>query len=1376
MSSMTNKKSLKTSKISQSVLLAMTMLASTQAMADTADKDGNYKNIGDLEIYKLAEGGGATVTMMLDISGSMTASDTGCDPKKDARGGAKTYYLTATDGSRINSFKREDGTTVDTSKGVLLPYLGCGGPTSRIELLKQSMMDLVYKDGSLANIKLGVGTFPTPMNQMTGRMAIPAKPLTLEHRWDILNFIASTYTVGATPSAVAYVEAGAYMLGTKTTDLGANKKVIYTVGRSRIINGQDMQLLYCGSAPLGVTKYTAAGRNPDGSLFGVKPEFAKPFNVNINGETISWYTCNDGSDATFPPLNWDQRTQSGDQQARFGSWGKLNFNLFPKFDYLAQDLKVTKSAKNSDKSDSNGDYFRLDRGQLARVSYDFGRMLNYREPTVDGSGFAYSEASTKKSDGNTYQSPIDGNGQCDGYGIYFLTDGEPNMVTDKVLVSANMSLNKSGSYSSSVSKTEFPDGVGNAVLGRQSGYWNFIASYAKDLRSGNNPLKVNIKTATVGFGKVFDGASDRKTLKKIDGKDVQVTDCNAINSQDGKNLCKWGEKGWGYGEGGFLATSNAKAVTDSVIEFAESLNKVIDPSPAGTISIPRDPLSISNIQPYAYLPVVEPKPSESPSIWKGNLKKYHTLDGTLYGRDGTTRLYTTSTSATSENTNYPFAINSQAKDIWQEGSGSGSAIEVGGSLNKIPELQNKTTTRQVFVEVVDTRKQPATKKLQKVSVSNGSVQGLDTLIGYTMRDKAYLMNYLGFAVDTNANYANDAKLIEAVKIAKTTTARNLGGVVHSVPVLATYKGNIDDVSGNVTSDEDNRDDNIIYGSMDGGLHMVNAKEGVEQFTFIPRAMFENEKQREAMVLDSKSGIKGSPAFGVDAPWMVNASYKFGNDSIKFDDKKGMYAYGGLRMGGNGIYGLNITDKAKPQLAFAINDKTPEFERMGQIWSKPLVANIKKGNTSQQVLIFGGGYDMCYEDPKFKLDSTTNRDPKCNSKSQVQGNAIYMIDAKSGALIQKWDSAKNTNMKHSIVAEINGLDRNNDGMIDHLYAADLGGQIFRVDLRANGTSNVVRVFDANAGISKSDHINFRFYERPIVSFYSHNNGRFAVINVASGDRSSPLSKNRGTDTSENTDANRIYGIFDKDVANSERGGVMATNPSYQSKDLNSSHLQRLDTKKIEKGNDGDRKALLDGMKTGKKSGWYYDMIRFAGNIDVPHLKAVGPGMVTGSVYYASIYSPDYQYSKGSSCSAGIEGGTERQMYCLPWGICANDNGQLNAGNSSNNSFKSKNGTLGFIKAGPGIQELTMTTLTKDKGKSSPFRAIISHQTTDEQIKDPKKYDSNVVTGADGGFGNPKIKGNINNGGGSDYLARRDYLTDSFTLRVQRWYDLQDAETK
>lgn len=1376
MSSMTNKKSLKTSKISQSVLLAMTMLASTQAMADTTDKDGNYKNIGDLEIYKLAEGGGATLTMMLDISGSMNSSDSNgqeltCSSQfsvapnpNSIQQEAKTIYLQDSQGNKVNSYTDAKGNTIDISGGITYTEATCRGEPTRITKMKQAMFALVSGKTALdATNKIGVGVFPHKLNASTGAIEVPAKTLDDEHRWRILKYIADLEVTAATPSVHAYAEIGAYMLGTSTATPTTTKDIMSEVG-SLTATGGVYTLKYCGFSS--IINPSGVVQNPATTL-------------SFDGKSYSVYSCTNTVDFPYRSKNWASGSFNY-TPAYNANANAIDFGLLPAFSaYFAG--RNSSLMTNSQAKTANWYNNAAAAGATAR----FLAKHTIQETDNVRSGFGVSHPDTKKADGQTYQSPVEA-AECSGQGIYFMTDGEPNR-SDENLASKMIakSLGKTSYTAPSYGSTTMEKGVADEV--RQTttangqifnvdvrySLWNYMGAYAKDLRAKS------LKTATLGFGYVFNPANGLKYKEAVDsdGKTVRTIDCeNSFSKPDARNLCRLGARGYGYGEGGFLATSDAKAVTQSVIDFAESLNKVIDPSPAGTISIPRDPLSISNIQPYAYLPVVEPKPSESPSIWKGNLKKYHTLDGTLYGRDGTTRLYVKSNSATSENTNYPFAINSQAKDIWQEGNGSGSAIEVGGSLNKIPELQNKTTTRQVFVEVVDTRKQPATKKLQKVSVSNGSVQGLDTLIGYTMRDKAYLMNYLGFAVDINANYANDAKLIEAVKIAKTTTARNLGGVVHSVPVLATYKGNIDDVSGNVTSDEDNRDDNIIYGSMDGGLHMVNAKDGVEQFTFIPRAMFENEKQREAMVLDSKSGIKGSPAFGVDAPWMVNASYKFGDDSIKFDDKKGMYAYGGLRMGGNGIYGLNITDKAKPQLAFAINDKTPEFERMGQIWSKPLVANIKKGNTSQQVLIFGGGYDMCYEDPKFKLDSTTNRDPKCNSKSQVQGNAIYMIDAKSGALIQKWDSAKNTNMKHSIVAEINGLDRNNDGMIDHLYAADLGGQIFRVDLRANGTSNVVRVFDANAGISKSDHINFRFYERPIVSFYSHNNGRFAVINVASGDRSSPLSKNRGTDTSENTDANRIYGIFDKDVANSERGGVMATNPSYQSKDLNSSHLQRLDTKKIEKGNDGDRKALLDGMKTGKKSGWYYDMIRFAGNIDVPHLKAVGPGMVTGSVYYASIYSPDYQYSKGSSCSAGIEGGTERQMYCLPWGICANDNGQLNAGNSSNNTFKSKNGTLGFIKAGPGIQELTMTTLTKDKGKSSPFRAIISHQTTDEQIKDPKKYDSNVVTGADGGFGDPKIKGNINNGGGSDYLARRDYLTDSFTLRVQRWYDLQDAETK
>jgi type IV pilus assembly protein PilY1 len=36
------------------------------------------------------------------------------------------------------------------------------------------------------------------------------------------------------------------------------------------------------------------------------------------------------------------------------------------------------------------------------------------------------------------------------------------------------------------------------------------------------------------------------------------------------------------------------------------------------------------------------------------------------------------------------------------------------------------------------------------------------------------------------------------------------------------------------------------------------------------------------------------------------------------------------------------------------------------------------------------------------------------------------------------------MNYSIVSEIKTVDRNNDGLIDHLYFGDLRGQAFRVD--------------------------------------------------------------------------------------------------------------------------------------------------------------------------------------------------------------------------------------------------------------------------------------------------------------------------------------------
>ena len=59
----------------------------------------------------------------------------------------------------------------------------------------------------------------------------------------------------------------------------------------------------------------------------------------------------------------------------------------------------------------------------------------------------------------------------------------------------------------------------------------------------------------------------------------------------------------------------------------------------------------------------------------------------------------------------------------------------------------------------------------------------------------------------------------------------------------------------------------------------------------------------------------------------------------------------------------------------------------------------------------------------------------------------MVDKDTGS------NTDNANMKHSIVSRISTLDRDADGLVDHLYFGDLGGQIFRVDLNNNQTKPI-----------------------------------------------------------------------------------------------------------------------------------------------------------------------------------------------------------------------------------------------------------------------------------------------------------------------------------
>ena len=686
--------------------------------------------------------------------------------------------------------------------------------------------------------------------------------------------------------------------------------------------------------------------------------------------------------------------------------------------------------------------------------------------------------------------------------------------------------------------------------------------------------------------------------------------------------------------------------------------------------------------------------------------------------------------------------------------------------------------------------------------TDGKLDGFNALIDpiYTDENKRRILSFLGFKsytkdgttkpiLDINGNKPSaDDDLDDSITLIRPSEAeavKLLGGVVHSKPTAISYSANLD-ANGRVTN---TREDYAIFGSMDGALHMVKDADGTEEFAIIPKKMIAD--QSIALVDDSKVGRVGQPYFGVDAPWLVTTDYTYDltGKKVKVNESagNGMFAYGGLRMGGEAFYGMDITKKSAPKMLFTITPEvvtvdavtnlesktgTAGFGRLGQIWSKPTAARIRlaKAQDPIDVLIFGGGYDMQYESEKYV--STT--------ENPAKGNAIYMIDAKSGELIwsvskesnavSKLTSKAHSNMIHSITGGITVLDRDNDGLMDHLYAADLGGQVFRADFEnARPAEFGLTAVDSfsNKGVTRilnttntNTHIKpYRFYERPVVSFYRNegisgetisNTGKiFALVNVISGNRSAPLSKLRAGDG----DANRIYGIIDTDVTSSS---LYDTNFTAAIANLTESQLLDLSSQLGNTPSNDVKNTVKNKMVRGANKGWYYPLTRFDGYQNVKYNKGVGDSVVINSILYTTVYNPDKMYSTPQSCVTSILGGSERQLYCLPYGICSDSD--------------SKNGTGGYVPAGQGIQELTLGAFNKD---NADIKILIGTRTIADRINKDNRIEYNAGNASgkyyDQATQSLKNFSELGAASGGDGSAVEYLFNERYTLQPKEWYE-------
>ena len=925
------------------------------------------------------------------------------------------------------------------------------------------------------------------------------------------------------------------------------------------------------------------------------------------------------------------------------------------------------------------------------------------------SGFEDSVSSTK--DGDKYKAPFQTGVEaatCDGQGVYVLTDGIPN---------GSSTTRASDVMKFALDGSELGTSTPALTGGSTAGAWTEVGHFARRLRDKTkNPAEFKILTAVVGFGSTFNGA----TVAPVNGKTYY--DCSTISGADARNACNWGAKALyrkgsgttatyaaankdgsipegysatdlisgGYGEGGFYPASRTEEVVQSIIDFVSDLNGDIPPVPTGSIIIPQDTLAPDSLQRFAYVPALLTQPSDPVVVWRGNLKKYKVDNGTIYGNAGTNQLVFDDKGS----------FNKETSDFWGSSTVADKGdVQTGGMFDKIPYKTTKegSVERSVWVQTTGTT-------LTKVQATKASLDGLG-LGNYAARK---ILNYMGYPVDG----LEDAP-IDTIT-APETPLRSLGGVVHSTPQLLTYGAEFDD-DGQLKED---RDDYLLFGSMEGGLHLVDAGTGVEKFVFLPKAMI--TRQPRALLEGTEGSLDGVtsrsktgsppmyfPAYGIDAPWTAYAEYAragaVGTTSSKISATK-MYAYGGLRMGGAGFYGMNLTDKDDPKLMFAIEEGATGFARLGQTWGKPVVTRIRYNNKPHLVVVISGGYDEKYENPTFKASAT----------SPAKGNAVYIVSAETAngvaagtllySIAASGGTSNNSNIIHSIVGRVKTLDRDSDGLTDHLYFADLGGQVFRTDINNivadpkddKKDDATIRRTELLATLSNTDGSLPRFYEAPTVTIHDEDGKRFGMVNVASGDRSNPLYGEASDTGTTGLTPNRVYGLIDRDVA---RVDLYSTSSSLtmRSSGIN---IGKLLEKSATLTLPTARTAMLsDSMET-RKEGWYANLNRYGSSTaDVKGLKAFSEPAAIRNDLYVSVYNPNVTDSTASKCDAKVVGASELHRYCLPFGVCA-----VTQGEDADVRFA----------LGKGIQSVNI-----GPGEEGNTRRIIYQQPT-SQVK-------NVVTG-------------------------------------------------
>jgi len=346
---------------------------------------------------------------------------------------------------------------------------------------------------------------------------------------------------------------------------------------------------------------------------------------------------------------------------------------------------------------------------------------------------------------------------------------------------------------------------------------------------------------------------------------------------------------------------------------------------------------------------------------------------------------------------------------------------------------------------------------------------------------------------------------------------------------------------------------VYAGANDGMLHGFDAKTGVEQFAFIPRAVFKNLRLLTQPNYTHAFYVDGSPTMG----------------DVFYNDNWHTVLVGGLNKGGQGIYALDITDPSQFSESNAASIVKWEFtdqddEDLGYTYSRPAIVKVRDGAGTKWVAVFGNGYNNTEND---------------GQQSSTGHAALYFVDIEDGELVRKIEIEQGSMTTPNGLATPALVDLDGDGVVDYAFAGDLRGNLWKFNLKDTDPDDWEIAFQGTPLFTARDGVGAGTNRQPITSRPEVGrgpNGRGMIVLFGTGRFLESADRDVNT-----LKLQTFYGIIDPNKENDADDAVGSRNNLTR---------QTIDVEEVQTFGAQSVPVRLTSENVVTNKGWYLDLVR------------------------------------------------------------------------------------------------------------------------------------------------------------------------------------------